>query len=70
MAKVWHPPHKIQLKALFIHDGDGKSMSDIEKIAKRQALNIGFAKENLLRVRHVTYLPDLKGWVVVVQSLW
>ena len=64
------PKHAGTLKALFIHATPDKSLEDIQQIAKKEALRIGFKDKQLIRVRYAQYLPQLEGWIVVVQNLW
>lgn len=56
-------------KGLFLQGGSDKSIEDIEHMAKKEAMRIGFKDKTLLRVRHAEYLAHLEGWVVVVQSV-
>jgi len=57
-------------KGLFLKGSRDLTIEDIQKIAKKEALRIGFDKEELIRVRLAEYKPQLDGWIVVVQSLW
>jgi hypothetical protein len=58
------------LKALFIHDPEGKSLREVKELAKTEALNLWKnAKRDSIRVRLVTYFEDLEGWAVVVEQV-
>lgn len=58
------------MKALFLHTGPEKTIEDVEQMAKKEALRIGFKDKEVIRVRLAEYKPQLKGWVLVVQNLW
>lgn len=70
MGNALRHQRKIMLKALFIHDGDGKTLAEVKRVARNEAVKIWYGVErSLLRVRQVTYFEDLRGWVAVVQRL-
>jgi hypothetical protein len=59
-----------KLKALFIHDPEGKTLREVKEMAEKQAVNLWRNTErSLLRVRQVSYLEDLEGWIVVVEHI-
>lgn len=57
-------------KGLFIEGARDKTVEDIQQMAKKEALRIGFKDRRLIRVRHVEYLAHLDGWIVVVENRW
>jgi hypothetical protein len=58
------------LKALIIHDSEGKPLAEVKELAKTEALNLWKnTKRKSIKVRLVTYFEDLKGWAVVVEHL-
>ncbi len=58
------------LKALFIHDPEGITLREVMELAETEALNLwSNTKRNSIRVRQVSYLEDLEGWVVVVEHV-
>ena len=71
MGERWrNPEHNGKMKALFLHASPEKTIEDMQQIAKKEAMQIGFKEKSLLRIRHIQYLPQLGGYVVVVQSRW
>jgi len=57
-------------KGLFLKGSGDLTIEDIQKIAKKEALRIGFDKEELIRVRLAEYKAQLDGWIVVIQHGW
>ena len=70
MAKTWRVPQKPVLKALFIHDGNGKTLAEVKRIARNEALQLWYdTNQSLLRVLQISYFDHLAGWVAVVQRM-
>lgn len=55
-------------KALLIRAKPHASVEDVIKIAKSEAMKIGFSRKSLIRTSYVMYDAGLDEWIVVVQS--